>query len=204
MERVLEKRPAGWGRTYNRGMHLPNTHPADESAPLSPEYVSSVVPHELLHGDEVVLVLAKPSLWFIVLTSFRFVLTAILLGVLAVRVMAMPSINYLSPSTVASITIIVCIGRLVWALLVWTSHVYLLTNRRVVTIKGVINVSMVQANLRKIQRTALYRPWLFRILGLGTIGIATAATETFDATWLMVARPLETHEQIVAAINKVQ
>lgn len=184
-------------------------HPAaDDSAPLpgtlSPEYVASMVPQELLHGDEVVLILTKPSLWFIVLTSFRFIVTTILLGVLAVRILSMPSYNYLSPPVVASITMAVCIGRLVWALLVWTSHVYLLTNRRIVTIKGVINVNMVQANLRKVQRTALYRPWLFRIFGIGTVGIATAATETFDATWLMIGRPLQTHEQIVAAINKVQ
>jgi uncharacterized membrane protein YdbT with pleckstrin-like domain len=181
---------------------------ADDSAPLpqtlSPEYVASMVPRELLHGDEVVLILTKPSLWFIVLTSFRFVLTAILLGVLAVRILSMPSYNYLSPPVIASITTAICLGRLVWALLVWTSHVYLLTNRRLVTIKGVINVHMVQANLRKIQRTTLYRPWLFRIFGIGTIGIATAATESFDATWVMIAHPLPTHEQIVAAINKVQ
>ncbi len=80
----------------------------------------------------------------------------------------------------------------------------MLTNKRVVTIKGVINVNMFQANLRKIQRTQLYQPWQLRLFGTGTIGFATAATNDFDSTWVMIARPLATHEQIVAAINKAQ
>jgi uncharacterized membrane protein YdbT with pleckstrin-like domain len=162
------------------------------------------VPEELLHGDEVVLLLTKPSLWFILLTSFRFMLTTVLLGVLAVQLLAMPSINYVSPPVVAAITVLICIGRLVWAILVWTSHIYMLTDRRIVTIKGVVNVTMVQVNLRKVQRTELYRPWIFRIFGIGTIGVATAATNTIDTTWVMVGRPIPTHEQIVAAIHKVQ
>lgn len=179
-------------------------HRAEDAAPLSPEYVASVVPQELLHGDEIVVLLIKPSLWFIILTSFRFLLATVLVGVLAVRIFALSTGPYVSATTVAYATCLMCIARLVWAVLVWTSHVYMLTNRRVVTIKGVVNVTMSQANLRKIQRTALYRPWLLRIFGVGTIGLATAATETFDATWVMVGRPVATHEAIVAAINKVQ
>jgi uncharacterized membrane protein YdbT with pleckstrin-like domain len=100
--------------------------------------------------------------------------------------------------------VLICMGRLVWALLVWTSHIYMLTNQRVVTIKGVINVRMFQAHLRKIQRTTLFQPLLLRLFSTGTIGFATAATIDFDSTWVMIARPLHTHESIVAAINKAQ
>ena len=96
------------------------------------------------------------------------------------------------------------VGRLVWALLVWTSHVYLLTNQRIVTIKGVINVTVYQAHLRKIKRTTLYRPWYLRIFGLGTIGFATAATETFDSTWLMLPHPIDAHEKVVRTIRRMQ
>ncbi len=177
---------------------------AEDSAPISPAYLAAGVPHELLHGDEIILLLTKPSLWFLLLTTFRFCLTTVLLGVIAVRLLAMASTTYLSPTAVAAITVVICLGRLVWAILVWTSHVYMLTDRRIVTIKGVINVTLVQTNLRKVQRTELYRPWLFRIFGIGSLGIATAATTSFDATWVMIARPLATHEQIVAAIHKSQ
>jgi membrane protein YdbS with pleckstrin-like domain len=163
-----------------------------------------VVPEQILHGDEVVLLLTKPSLWFIVFTSFRFILTTFLLGILAVRVAQFTSWVAVSSQTIALITVIVCLGRLVWALLVWTSHVYMLTNQRIVTIKGVVNVTMFQANLRKIQRTTLYQPWVLRVFSTGTIGFATAATTEFDSTWVMIARPLQTHETVVSAINRAQ
>jgi len=179
-------------------------HRTEDSSTVSRELVASVVPEQILHDDEVVLILTKPSLWFIVFTSFRFILTVFLLGVLAVRVSQLAAYAVVSPPTIALITVVLCLGRLVWALLVWTSHTYMLTNQRVVTIKGVINVNMFQAHLRKIQRTTLYQPLLLRLFSTGTIGIATATTAAFDSTWVMIARPLETHEQIVAAINKAQ
>jgi uncharacterized membrane protein YdbT with pleckstrin-like domain len=80
----------------------------------------------------------------------------------------------------------------------------MLTNQRVVTIKGVINVNVYQAHLRKIQRTTLYRPWYLRLLGLGTVGFATAATETFDSTRLMLAKPIDAHETVVRTIRRMQ
>lgn len=110
----------------------------------------------------------------------------------------------MTPQTVATAAALAAVGRLVWGLLVWTSHIYLLTNQRIVTIKGVINVSIFQANLRKIQRTNLYQPLIERIFGLGTLTFATAATTTYDSSWVMIPRPIQTHEQVVAAINKVQ
>jgi uncharacterized membrane protein YdbT with pleckstrin-like domain len=105
---------------------------------------------------------------------------------------------------IAAMTALVCVGRLIWGLLVWSSHTYMLTNQRVVTIKGVLNTSLYQAQLRKIQRTVLYRPLYLRIFGVGTIGYATAATTDFDSTWVMLGRPLAVHEAVVGAINKVQ
>jgi uncharacterized membrane protein YdbT with pleckstrin-like domain len=179
-------------------------HHRSEDASVSPEMIAAVVPAQILHGDEVVLLLTKPSLWFIVFTSFRFILTTFLAGLVVVRVLPWVPAIAVSAETVALVTVIVCLGRLVWALLVWTSHVYMLTNQRVVTIKGVVNVNMFQANLTKIQRTTLYQPLLLRLFSTGTIGFATAATTDFDSTWLMIGRPLQTHETIVAAINKAQ
>jgi hypothetical protein len=80
----------------------------------------------------------------------------------------------------------------------------MLTNQRIVTIKGVLNTTMTQAHLRKVQRTVLYRPLYLKFFGIGTVGIGTAATTDFEATWVMIARPLTTHEAIVAAVEKVQ
>lgn len=185
----------------------PAPHPTEDSMaskPVSSELVSSLLPPAMLQQDEIVLLLVKPSLWFIFLTSLRFMLVVTFLCVLIIRGFALNAASYLTPQTLATTAALVSLGRLIWALLVWTSHIYLLTNQRLVTIKGVLNVSIYQANLRKIQRTILYRPLMERLLGLGTIGFATAATNTFDSSWVMIPHSLQTHESIVAAINKVQ
>ncbi len=190
--------------TANLKRWRPATEHATENAtPVSREMVAAVVPQHILHGDEIVLLLIKPSLWFIVLTSFRFLLATVLAGSLFLH-FGFGSSGWVSPQNIAAATTLLCIGRLIWALLVWTSHIYILTNLRILTIKGVLNVNVFGAPLRKIQRTVLYKSLLLRILGLGTIGFATAATTGFDSTWVMIPRPLQTHEQIVAAIQKSQ
>ncbi|MGN6368050.1 MAG: PH domain-containing protein [Phycisphaerae bacterium] len=186
--------------SLQRWQSIPH-HRTEETPSVSRDLVASVLPEQMLHEDEVVLILTKPSLWFILITSFRFILTFVLLGVLAVQVTPYASF---SPQTIALATVIICMGRLVWALAVWTSHTYMLTNQRIVTIKGVVNIRVFQAHLRKIQRTTLFKPLILRLFGIGTVGFATAATTDFDSTWVMIARPVETHESIVAAIRKAQ
>ncbi len=172
---------------------------------VSPQLVGAMVPAEILQEDEVVLLLIKPSLFYIFYSSFSFLLGTMLLGIVAGRISWMSLGVNLVPGMVAWLTVLVCVGRLLWALLVWTSHTYMLTNRRVVTIKGVVNVHMFQTALRKIQKTEVYRPVGQRLFAAGTIGFATAAAAgSAESTWVMIARPLETHEQIVAALNKAR
>lgn len=177
-------------------------HPAapEGAAGVSRELAAAVVPEQMLQGDEEILLLTKPSPLFIVLTSLRFMLVVVLLGVLVVRLGS----GYINPNNTGLVAALACLGRLIWGLLVWTSHTYMLTNRRIVTIKGVINVVVTATPLRKVQRTMLLQPLWERIFGLGTIGIATAATETFDATWVMLARSVDVHERMLAAIRKAQ
>jgi len=178
---------------------------ATESGPeaVSPELVEAMVPQQILQEDEEVILLTKPSLFFIFFDSVLFVAGALMLGSVGAR-LAVGS-EHLTPRGVATVTGLVCAGRLVWSLMVWSSHRYMLTNLRVVTIKGVINVRMFQAQLRKIQKTELYRPILQRLVGTGTIGFATAAAAgDVESTWVMIARPGWVHARVVEAIHKAQ
>ncbi len=193
--------PPGATRQWRRFV-APTTD--DSATPTARSMAEAILPASMLHEDEVILLLIKPSPLFILLTSLRFVLGVLLTAILAVRVLDLHESALISNNGIAILATLLVLGRLVWALAVWTSHVYFLTNQRVVTIKGVFNLSIVQAPLRKIQRTTLYRPFIERILGLGSIGFATAATTDYDATWVMIAHPTAIHEQIVAAIRRIQ
>ena len=168
---------------------------------VTPVFVGAMVPAQILQEDEIVLVLTKPSLFYIFYSSFPFVPAVLLLGLVLGRIATAD--GFLTPRLTAWTTAFLCVSRLIWALLVWTSHIYMLTNRRLVTIKGVVNVHMFQAPLRKLQKTEVYRPLGQRIFGAGTIGFSTAAGGA-ESTWVMVNRPLEINEQIVAAINKAK
>lgn len=178
---------------------------APDAGAVSPDLVRAMVPEKILQDDEIVLLLTKPSLFFIFYESSFFIAVTLVLGALVAQSYWLLTSTSLSQSVVGLTVVLLCIGRLIWALLVWTSHIYMLTNRRILTIKGVINVHMFQAQLRKIQKTELYRPLGQRIFGTGTIAFSTAAAAaSVDSTWFMIARPLETHEQVVAAIHKAQ
>jgi hypothetical protein len=188
------------------GALMSNDSGAGNAGPqaVSPELVGAMVPAQILQEDEIVLVLTKPSLFFLFYSSFRFLVATLLVGVIAGQISWLGTVS-LTPPAIALITVLACVGRLVWALLVWTSHIYMLTNRRILTIKGVINVGMFQAQLRKIQNVRLYRPIGQRLFAAGTIGFSTAAAAGApESTWVMIARPGETHEQIMAAIGKAR
>jgi uncharacterized membrane protein YdbT with pleckstrin-like domain len=170
---------------------------------VNPDLVSAMVPAQMLDEDEVVLILTKPSLFYIFYTSAFFIAITLVIGALAAKTAYINDLLNLTPRSIAFITLLVCLGRIIWALLVWTSHVYMLTNRRVVTIKGVINVHVFQAPLRKIQSTLLYRPIFQRLIGTGTIGFSTAAAAgSPESTWVMISRPEETLAQITNTMNK--
>jgi hypothetical protein len=170
---------------------------------VPPALVGAMVPAQILQEDEIVLILTKPSLLFLFYSSFPSLVVIAMVGILAAQVSS--SVAGITHSTVALIAVMAGVCRLIWALLVWTSHVYMLTNRRIVTIKGVINVHIFQAYLRKLQKTEVYRPIGQRLFMTGTLGFSTAAAAGGpDSTWVMINRPQETHDQIVAAIHKAK
>ena len=75
----------------------------------------------------------------------------------------------------------------------------MLTDQRVLRIKGVLKVSVFECQLHQIQQTDLVFTLRERFIGLGTIGFSTAST---DAFWLMVAQPLDVHQQVIASIKR--
>ncbi|UCG33594.1 MAG: PH domain-containing protein [Phycisphaerales bacterium] len=159
----------------------------------------ALVPAQLLDGGEIVILAIKPSLWFILINSFRTV------AVLAVIVMAVlwfsPPWHWLDPRFLVQAAIGLALLRVVIASLQWVSRLYVLTNRRLMRIRGILNVDLFECRLARIQNTFMRLNWYERILRLGTIDIATAGTGLVEARWENVPRPLEVHEELRKAIN---
>ena len=92
--------------------------------------------------------------------------------------------------------------RLFWQMLDWLSRVYVLTDQRIIRIKGVLNVQVFECPLQKVQQTDLLLPLSQRVFWLGTIGFATAGTAAHEAYWLMIAKPLEVHAKVIETLRR--
>lgn len=158
-----------------------------------------LVPAQLLDGGEVVILAIKPSLWFILFNSFRWI------GLLALLVAGVlwfsPPWYWLEPKMLIQGAIGLGLLRLVIASLQWVSRLYVLTNRRLMRIRGVLNVDIFECRLTKVQNTFMRLSWYERLLRLGTIDITTAGTGMVEARWANVPRPLEVHDSLRRAIS---
>ncbi len=147
------------------------------------------------------LVSLRPSALSIVLRSVVPVGT---LGVLALA-LAWPAARGGVPGVAAAAgwTVLTVGGlNLLWETAVWASRRYTLTDRRVVRVSGVLRRVTVEARLERVQHVVLYRSLGERLLGLGTIGFATAGTDTIEVAWVMIARPHEVWATAKEAIDR--
>lgn len=160
----------------------------------------AVNPESLLRGNELIILMVRPSLWYIVAASFRFCAIVLLLAVLLIHTQLVS--NLLEPKTAWLVAFGLAGIRMIYALLEWASHLYLLTTCRIVTIKGARHPTIFEAGLAHVSETRLMEPAIQHILGLGTIGFATSTTIDPGSLWEWVPHARRVHQQIQAAISK--
>lgn len=161
----------------------------------------AVVPEHLLDGGEIVILAIKPSMWFVPLVSARWILAGIGLMALGMSEWSPPEFQWYFLRAGAWAAVL----RIGWAILEWVSTLYVLTNHRLMRIRGVFHVELFECRLKKIQNMYLSLTLAERLTRTGTLVFMTAAAAGGgSAMWRIVARPLEVHEQVVAAIRKAQ
>lgn len=163
---------------------------------------AELLPAHLLDGDEIVILALKPSLWFIVFTSARW--TAAMGLVILLADWLNDQIPALSMPVIVRGALVLAGMRIGFALLQWVSRLYVLTNRRIMRLRGIFNVDLFECQLTRIQNTYLTLAWYERLAGLGTISFATAGTGGIEVSWINVNNPLELHERVRTAIHRAQ
>ena len=165
--------------------------------------VNSQSVEELLQDGEIVLLIARPSPWFVFIDGgwvYLFMITvALFFAWLGHQVWAPINVpeTQVFPALAAGITI-----RVVWKLLDWANRIYVLTDRRIMVRRGVFQFSLIEAPLHRIQHSAIFTRLTERILGMGTVGFATAGSGTFEVVWEMVSGPLGIHRAVNEAIDR--
>ena len=209
-------RPAGRDRrgklrlpslsAFGKRTAMPMPALADAAAvPAGPSLAALLASHVLRDGEAVLLVL-RPSLWFIVLNSLRWVAAgASLMAVAAAFGSHYRGGMFAGPFRgCAEAGVAVGAGRLMWAALQWMGRLYVLTDLRMLTVSGVMRSDVFDCPLRKVARTRLVRTTVDRVLGIGSVEIVPQDPDQPFAVWQQVARPVEVHEHVVATLNRAK
>lgn len=163
---------------------------------------ADLLPAQLLDGDEIVIFAIKPSLWFVLFMSVRWLIAMAV--VIPLAGWLGPRIPGMDTPLVIKAALALAAARLGFALLQWVSRLYVLTNRRIMRLRGIFNVDLFECQLNKIQNTNLTLTWYERLAGLGSISFATAGTGGIEASWANINNPLEVHERVRSAIHRAQ
>ena len=178
-----------------------NNGPAAASVPGTAAPLAALMTRHILQDGEIILLILKPSIWFIILSMLRFA-AAVLIVMIAATVFddRMPG----TARAYVEVGTTLLAGRLMWAVLQWMSRLYILTDLRIIRLSGVFTLNVFDCPLRKVARTRILYTVRERILGLGSVEIIPADEKYPIGTWQTIARPVAINDQIVAAINRAK
>ena len=116
--------------------------------------------------------------WFILLWAGRYAILAIIGGILLVLLANSLGITGVIRDLAGylfAILLIVGILNFVWVALTFRSNEYVLTNRRVMQVGGVVNKHSTDSSLEKINDAALTQSFFGRIFNFGDLDVLTAS-----------------------------
>lgn len=162
----------------------------------------ALLPEDLIGQDESIILAIKPSLWFMLFDSINWVVGTLMVIVCAEWISELiPSISELQ---LLSVVLAALGGRVLIALLRWVSRFYVLTNRRVMRIRGVFTPEVFECPLVNIRNTAVNVSFHEALAKLGSIHFTLSERESMTplSEWRNIAHPHEIHTQVRKAIRR--
>jgi hypothetical protein len=174
--------------------------PAVDAVRLRPSLAALLAGHILRDGEVVQLIL-KPSLWFIVLTGMRFH-AAVLIGLIAGQLWLPDA----AARTVTEVAVFLIAGRLTWSILQWMGRLYVLTDYRILRLAGVFTIDIFDCALRKVADVRLTHTVRERLFRLGSIEITPGRCDgtATPAVWQTVSKPAEVLAKIRSTIDRAR
>lgn len=157
------------------------------------------VPGGLIHGGEIVLLWVKPSIWRPLLDSGPWLLAAAFFA--ALLTLGNLSVSGLGTALSAQIVVTVGLARLGVAVLRWVPTWYLLTNLRVLSVRGVRSPSVTSRGLLEIRNTYVHATAFEKCGGIASIAFVTDHPNELPLVWHSVPNAAEIHQRIRRAIE---
>ena len=202
-----ENHPANGGDEQST-IHNPQSTidmPFADAPAVQPDQAAVALSRDLVQGDEVVILMLRPSLWYVVLSSLGSLIVIALftfaLAYMAKFMNSLPGIGW-SDRQAFALGVALTTLRLGWQSLDWMAKIYILTDKRIIVRTGVLRMQVFETQLKNIQHTVVFARLRERLIGLGSIGFSTAGSDTFEAFWLMIREPFAVHKKVVEAIKR--
>lgn len=143
--------------------------------------------------------------WFVLVWGARFTILALIVGVILAIVTAGAGPGTLRDvlSVVILIIILVAAAVLLWTALHYLNQEYVITNRRVLQVSGVLNKVSSDSSLEKINDARLEQSFFGRIFGFGDLDVMTAA-EVGIERFRMIKDPIEFKKAMLNAKHEFE
>ncbi|MEE9404620.1 MAG: PH domain-containing protein [Algisphaera sp.] len=161
----------------------------------------ALLPRDLLQPGEIIVLLVKPSALYIALSCLKSLTLIVLLTVLGVSIARATDTHDLAQQLAIG-GLVLLLARLAWQFFEWLSRVYVITDQRIITVSGVLQVRVFEAPLKQIAHSELFFSLRERLFALGTLVFSTAGTARSEAAWEMVANPLDVHAKVVKTLKR--
>jgi len=129
------------------------------------------------------IVLSDRQHWFVVLASGRYGVVAIIAALVLLLAQGIFSLTGTVSSLLGAVSAILFLGGLAvlaWEVLRYQNQQYIITNRRVIQVSGVINKRSGDSSLEKINDADLSQALLGRMFNFGDLDILTASDAGID------------------------
>ena len=170
---------------------------------LSGAGAAAQAPSIELSGGEIVILAIKPSLWFIVLVSLPVLLSVATLGLIA-YVGSFIQLPVLDGQILFYFCLVLSSARLLFAGWQWVGRTYMLTNRRIISVRSTLNAQVTAVPLVQLSEVVLARPRAERLFGTGSICCLAGSSDRAAIIWHMVAKPEQVQRTIQQAIQNVR
>ncbi len=162
---------------------------------------SRIIAPSLLLPAEVIVFELKPSLWYVFIISFPVVALGAAAVLLALAIEDLPQVVR-HWGTILGVWVMGL--RVAVALFQWLGRTYVLTDRRILEQRGVMNVTVECLGLEEIESSFVAQSAFQRVLRIGTIFFRCAADgrRRHGTAWEHVPQPKEVHGVIVAQIER--
>src|SRR5581483_11500136 len=127
---------------------------------------------EQLLGENEKIILVAPQSWE---EQLRSVLINLVLAVIAIGI-TLVAMGFMGQAGLIGVVLfLIPVARFVLEFLQWSNREYIVTNRRVIQVDGVVNKNVIDSSLEKVNDVRMSQSVLGRLLNYGDVEILTAS-----------------------------